>query len=121
MGSWEVSLDAPMQENSDDSHMDFLPSHDPPIESAFAKKEMLAQLRKHLEDLRGTLKGKEKIIFEKRMLTDDPITLQELGEEFGVSRERIRQIESRVKKKIRQFLKDRVKDIESYNEGIEEA
>jgi RNA polymerase sigma-32 factor len=121
MGSWEVSLDAPVQEDSDDSHLDFLPSLDVSVESRFAKEEMLQHLKKHLADLKDTLKGKEKIIFERRMLADEPVTLQELGEEFGVSRERVRQIESRLKKKVRQFLKDRVKDIEFYPEGIEEA
>lgn len=121
MDAWEVSLDAPVQDDSDDSHLDFLPSFDASIESKFAKEEILQHLRKHLEDLKDTLKGKEKIIFERRMLADEPVTLQELGDEFGVSRERVRQIESRLKKKVRQFLKDRVKDIEFYSEGIEEA
>ncbi|MGQ9746031.1 MAG: sigma-70 family RNA polymerase sigma factor, partial [Dissulfurimicrobium sp.] len=121
MGSYEVSLDAPVEDDSENTHLDFLPSLDVSVESRFAKEEMLQQLRKHLADLKDTLKGKEKIIFERRMLADEPVTLQELGEEFGVSRERVRQIESRLKKKVRQFLKDRIKDIEFYPEGIEEA
>ncbi|MGC9021515.1 MAG: sigma-70 family RNA polymerase sigma factor [Dissulfurimicrobium sp.] len=121
MGSWEVSLDAPVQDDSEDSHLDFLPSRDASVESRLAREEMLGHLRKHLADLKDTLKGKERIIFERRMLTDEPATLQELGEKFGVSRERVRQIESRLKKKVQQYLKDRVKDIESYPEGIGEA
>ena len=59
-----------------------------------------------LARFRETLSGKDAIIFDKRMVAEDPLTLQELGNEFGVSRERVRQLESRISGKLRTFLKD---------------
>ena len=55
-----------------------------------------------------TLKGKEAQIFHQRMLTEEPRTLQELGDEFGVSRERVRQLEKRLQIKLKQFLSERL-------------
>jgi RNA polymerase sigma-32 factor len=61
-------------------------------------------LREQLGIFRETLTGKDLEIFDKRMLAEDPITLQELGDHFGVSRERVRQLESRIAGKLRTFL-----------------
>ena len=60
---------------------------------------------------RATLEGKDREIFDERMIADDPITLRELGERYGVSRERVRQIEDRIRKKLREFLVDAIPDI----------
>ena len=57
-----------------------------------------------------TLKGKEAQIFHQRMLTEEPRTLQELGDEFGVSRERVRQLEKRLQLKLKQYLSDQLGD-----------
>ncbi len=119
MGSWEVSLNAPVREDSDENYMDFLASNEDSLESSVARKEIGHQLRQHLKEFGKGLKDKEKAIFEKRLMAEEPLTLQELGKEFGVSRERVRQIEVRLKKKLRKFLESRVHDIESYNEAVE--
>jgi len=57
------------------------------------------------------LKDKELFIFHKRLLTDNPLTLREIGEEFRISRERVRQIEERLKKKLKTYLTKEFKDI----------
>jgi len=119
MGSWEVSLNTPVRDDSDENYMDFLASGEASLESSVARKEIGHQLRHYLEEFRKELKDKEKVIFEKRLIAEDPLTLQELGKEFGVSRERVRQIEVRLKKKLRKFLESRVHDIETYNEAVE--
>jgi RNA polymerase sigma-32 factor len=121
MGSWEVSLDAPVKEDSEDRNMDFVSSTEDLIEARVARREIRIHLRDHLAAFKDGLEGKERIIFEERMLTDEPRTLQDLGQVFGISRERVRQIESRLKKKLKRFLQDRIPDIQSYPEGIEEA
>jgi len=51
-----------------------------------------------------SLKDKELVIFRERILADDPLTLREIGERYGITRERVRQIEERVKKKIRTYV-----------------
>ncbi|NPA94512.1 MAG: sigma-70 family RNA polymerase sigma factor [Thermodesulfobacteria bacterium] len=111
MGSWEVSLDAPVKQDSEDSYMEFLPSKEPEVEQVLAKQEMQEKLHEKLQEFASTLKDREKIIFEERLLAEEPKTLQEIGERFGVSRERVRQIESRLKKKLGKFLESQLPDI----------
>ena len=120
MGSWEVSLDAPIKEDSSEKHLDFLASMDQSLEGRVAREEIGARLREYMEAFRKTLSRKEQQIFEQRMLTEDPRTLQDIGKDFGVSRERIRQIETRLKQKLLLFLKERIPDIENYPEVISE-
>ncbi len=120
MGSWEVSLDSPIKEDADEKHIDFLKSQGPSLETEIAREEIQEHIQEHLKAFRETLSEKEKIIFDQRMLTDEPRTLQEIGKDFGVSRERVRQIESRIKQKLKKFLKQRIPDIENYSEIIGE-
>ncbi len=121
MGSWEVSLDSPVRTDSEDRHLDFLPSSDTPVDVAVAREEIDTALREHLEVFKEQLSDKERLIFEERMISDDPKTLQALGKSFGVSRERVRQIESRIKKKLRHFLRERIPDLDSYPSAVEDA
>ncbi len=111
MGSWEVSLDAPVKHDSEDSYMEFLPSKEPEIEQVVANQEMKEKLREKLDEFASSLKDREKIIFQERLMAEEPKTLQEIGERFGVSRERVRQIESRLKKKLGKFLESNLPDV----------
>jgi RNA polymerase sigma-32 factor len=120
MGSWEVSLDAPVRDDSEDSHMDFLPSDQGNVEAGVARREIAESINNKFAEFHNTLEGRDKIIFEQRLITDEPRTLQELGKEFNVSRERVRQIEERLKQKLKKFLENSVNDIDSYAEGIGE-
>lgn len=120
MGSWEVSLDAPVREDSEDKHMDFLPTDTIDVEAGVARKEIEESIKIKFAEFHSTLKGRDKIIFEKRLLTEDPLTLQELGKFFNVSRERVRQIEERLKLKLKKFLQESVEDIDSYADGAVE-
>jgi len=61
----------------------------------------------------GVLNERERRIFEARRLSDDPITLEDLSTEFGISRERVRQIEVRAFEKIQQAVRDRVARVEN--------
>jgi RNA polymerase sigma-32 factor len=72
--------------------------------------EMGALVHDRLGKFREQLKGKDVVIFDKRMAAEDPLTLQELGNEFGVSRERVRQLEARLTMKLREYLKDELGD-----------
>lgn len=120
MGSWELSMDAPVKEGSEDKCLDFFPTDETAVEAKVAREEIRASLKDHLTAFKEQLQGKEQVIFEERLLTEDPKTLQELGNIFGVSRERVRQIEARLKKKLRTFLLKRIPDLGSYPEGIED-
>ena len=63
-----------------------------------------------LETFRKTLAGKDIDIFDKRIVADEPLTLQELGDTFGVSRERVRQLEARLMGKLREHLRSTMGD-----------
>ncbi|MGE0826339.1 MAG: sigma factor-like helix-turn-helix DNA-binding protein, partial [Candidatus Binatia bacterium] len=65
-----------------------------------------------------TLKGKEEVIFRTRLLAEEPVTLQEIGDQYGISRERVRQLESRLKKKLKDFLLREIKDVKNLDVGF---
>src|SRR5688572_2407905 len=67
-------------------------------------RELQQAIRKKLNELVGTLETRERLIFEERLLAEKPITLRELGQRFGISRERARQLEERLKKRLRPVL-----------------
>ena len=81
-------------------------------EEAAAHDEWRNFAREKVEQFASTLKDKELEIFRSRLLSEDPPTLQEVGGRFGISRERVRQIEARLKQRLKQFLKSQASDIE---------
>jgi RNA polymerase sigma-32 factor len=91
----EVSLDAPVNSDSEQSQISFLPSEAPGAESLLEAGQLKELLRDKLDLFRETLSDREKNILEKRLLAESPVTLQEIGEEYGISRERVRQLEER--------------------------
>ncbi len=105
MSQSEVSLDQPSGQSEDVALVEVLPddSHNP--EEAAAAGEWRNFARERVEEFAATLKDKELEIFHQRLLTEDPATLQEIGERFGISRERVRQIETRLKNRLRDFIR----------------
>ena len=77
-----------------------------------AEHEELDNRRQALSSALEVLNDRERRIFEARRLADDPVTLEELAEEFGVSRERVRQIEVRAFEKVQKAVKNKVAEIE---------
>ncbi len=114
MSQSEVSLDQPVPNTEDTRLLDVLPDNDPSSnpEEATAGEEFRQFAKDSVEEFAKTLEGKELEIFHERLLSEDPITLQEIGEKFGISRERVRQIENRLKKRFKDFLKGQSRDIE---------
>ncbi|MDY6853105.1 MAG: RNA polymerase factor sigma-32 [Thermodesulfobacteriota bacterium] len=110
LGSWEVSLDSPISSDTKSTHKDFLLSGDVSLDNMLADSELRDIYLEKLEEFRKKLKGKEEYIFNERLLSDSPFSLQEIGDKFGLSKERIRQIEKRLIGKIRLFLKEEIPD-----------
>jgi len=108
LGAPDLSLDAPSGRGDDDnahSPMDRMPSAasgrpDRQVEGG----EFRALLREKLEQFAKGLKGREETIFRERLLNDAPLTLQEIGEKYGISRERARQLEKRLVTRLRGYL-----------------
>ena len=108
MSSPDASLDAPVGTDDDGgakTRMDYLQAGegDRP-DHVVAGTEVQDLLKAKLAAFGETLEGRDATIFEKRMLSDSPLTLQQIGDQYGVSRERARQLEKRLLKKLRQYL-----------------
>ena len=117
MDNWDVSLESPVRSDSEDEQKNFLPSNGPGIESTVAGKEMKVKLSELLDVLKVKLNDKEKMILEKRLLTDEPLTLQNIADRFDISRERVRQIEVNLLKKMKKYLEAEMPDIVDYFDG----
>jgi RNA polymerase sigma-32 factor len=103
----EASLDAPLGSGDDDgarTRLDYLPSEDVRPDRAVAQSEFSQLLRGKLETFATTLEGREQAIFRERWLSEDPLTLQELGDRYNVSRERARQLEKRMLDRLKKYL-----------------
>jgi RNA polymerase sigma-32 factor len=111
LGEWELSLDAPISESSSENHKAFLPDKSISQETALSQLQLKGLLKSKLEAFQKELDPREREIFEKRILTEEPLTLQELGDQFGVSRERIRQLEDKLLKKVKQYLETELPDL----------
>src|SRR5436309_1123255 len=110
----DASLNAPIREDGDSGEwQDWLVSDAPSQERILAENEELDNRRKALGEALTVLNDRERRIFEARRLSDDPITLEELAEEFGVSRERVRQIEVRAFEKVQNAVKNRIAVMET--------
>jgi RNA polymerase sigma-32 factor len=110
----DASLNDTMREGGDSAEwQDWLASESPDQETTLAASEEFDNRRKALSDALGVLKGRDRRIFEGRRLAEDPITLAELANEFGVSRERVRQIEVCAFEKVRMAVKERLGAIET--------
>ncbi|RYZ04799.1 MAG: sigma-70 family RNA polymerase sigma factor [Myxococcales bacterium] len=108
----DASLDASVGESDGRSvaRVELMPAPGSTPEGLAEGAELSEMLQERLSEFREKLTGKDVIIFDKRVVADEPLTLQELGDEFGVSRERVRQLEARLTGKLRDYLKQTLGD-----------
>jgi RNA polymerase sigma-32 factor len=112
--SGDASLNAPIREDSEGGEwQDWLVDERQDQEEQLAESEELSNRRSALSGALSVLNDRERRIFEARRLSDDPMTLEDLAAEFGVSRERVRQIEVRAFEKVQKAVMDRVRQIEA--------
>jgi RNA polymerase sigma-32 factor len=110
----DVSLNAPIRDDGDSGEwQDWLVDEVSDQEERLAADEESDNRKKALGEALTVLNDRERRIFEARRLADDPITLEDLAAEFGVSRERVRQIEVRAFEKVQRAVKNRIAAIES--------
>ncbi len=109
----DLSLDRPVSNDGQgqDHHVDFLESDNTDVDEELADAELRQLFHDKLKEFRQRLTDKEAYLFDHRLLTEQPQTLQEIGDEYGVSRERIRQIEERLIKKLRKFFEEEVPEM----------
>ena len=120
----DVSLDAPLKEDSDGERINFFVSPDESgdsVEDRVAKKEVNYLIRSIIAKFGKKLSQRELEIFKLRTFSDSPLTLRELSERYGISRERVRQIENGIIGKIKDFFIREVPDVDYFNQFVPES
>lgn len=111
LSSRDLSTDVPIGDDEERTLLSVLPDNTQTPEESLAEKEYREALKEKMERFAEALKDKELVIFRERLLTEEPLTLREIGERYGISRERVRQIEERVKKRLKAYLSKEFKDL----------
>ena len=114
LNSWDVSIDAPIKEDSNTEKIEILQTESESIEEQVEKKEMEALLHNKVAEFRKKLTKRELEIFDLRIFSDSPVTLQDLGSRYEISRERVRQVEKAILKKMKEYFKRELPDFDSY-------
>lgn len=104
----DVSLQTAVDDSGKITLLDFESSDEIPIDEQMGQAEMLSLLHEGIEELKDSLNERERELLEDRLLSDEPLTLQEIGEKYGVTREAVRQMENRLMTKIRKILEERL-------------
>lgn len=112
MSGGDYSLNAPTGADDKKEHIQNLAHPDEGADELLGESEQRVMFSKMLADFGKTLKGREKVVFEQRMTSEKPLTLQEIGDKYGVTKERARQIEEELKGKLKDYVKAQFPDFD---------
>jgi RNA polymerase sigma-32 factor len=113
----DLSLDAPMGDDGGTSHVDFVATADPGADDELSGAQEQAMVTGRVAAALARLDRRERYIIEQRVMSERPMTLKELGEHFGFSRERARQLEIRAKEKLKVELVALAQEIDWATDG----
>lgn len=112
LGSWELSLDQPFNQETAGTLLDILPAQERPVDEELADQELRKLFREKLVEFSRTLEEREEDILRNRILSETPLTLEDLGQKYGITKERTRQLEARLIKRLRDHMKKEIKDFD---------
>jgi len=115
--SHDVSLDAPVADDPDRTHADAFAADGPSVEEEVARRELQQKVQAALATFREGLGERERAILDERLLADDPVTLQAIGDRFGTTREAVRQAEVRLMARLKSHLTEEFGDLTSVRIG----
>lgn len=115
LANWDLSLDEPLKNDSNTERIEFINVESDSSEDQVAKKEIEDILHTKVNKFKKTLNDRELDIFNRRIFSDSPQTLQEIGEQYSISRERVRQIENNILKKMKAYFKKDMPDFDMYD------
>jgi RNA polymerase sigma-32 factor len=110
LNNLELSVDAPLPGENSSSLLSVLPSDNESAEDILAEVQRLQLMHSVIDSFKESLKEREKVVLERRLLAEDKATLQDLSEELSISRERVRQIENRIKEKLKRHFTEELGD-----------
>jgi RNA polymerase sigma-32 factor len=112
LGNWELSLDQPIGEDQDGRLLDIIPSQQTPADEQIADRQLKTLFRAKLAEFTKTLEERDEDILRNRILSENPLTLDDLGDKYGITKERTRQLEARIIKRLREYIKKDIKDFD---------
>jgi RNA polymerase sigma-32 factor len=112
LGNWELSLDEPVAPGSEDSLGQFIPSPAEPVDERLADEEISDLVRRKIKSFSEGLKPRDLDILQSRLLAEDPLTLEALSQRYKISKERVRQLEESLIKKLRKHLRQEIPGID---------
>ena len=115
--SRDVSLDAPLGDEEDRTRADVTPAAGPTVEEDVARRELQDKVQAAIGRFRTGLNERERAILDDRLLSEDPATLQTIGERFGTTREAVRQAEVRLMARLKEFLQGEIGELSSIRIG----
>ncbi len=118
LGGSDMSVDAPLKDDGESNLLSVIPSESDNAEEQVAKKQLHRALTASLAAFEGDLSDKEKMIFHGRILDEDKKTLQELSDVLSLSKERVRQIENKLRDKLKAYVSKQLgSEIDEWIEG----
>jgi len=108
----DVSLNAPVNHDDKSERIHHLASHQAPADETLGDAEQETLFKKILKQFGETLEGREKVVFYDRLVSENPLTLQEIGEKYKFTKERARQIEEQVKEKLKKYVQENYPDFD---------
>lgn len=120
LGDWEPSLDHPIGDDWRETRGDMLSSDTEIFDTKIANHEFQEIFNRKLQAIKGQLDAKELEILETRILAEEPITLQAIGDKYGISKERVRQLEYRLIGKIRKYMEQELPDFKRLELSVPE-
>jgi RNA polymerase sigma-32 factor len=115
--SQDVSLDAPLNDAEDRTRGDLMAASGPTVEEDVARRELQGKVKAAIDRFRHGLGERELAILDERLLSEDPVTLQVIGDRFGTTREAVRQAEARLMARLKEHLMGEIGDLESIRVG----
>ncbi len=112
MGDWEASLSQPVGDDWKETRGDMLSSDEEIFDEKIANHEFQELFNKKLDIFKKGIEAKELDILENRLLADPPATLQDIGNRYGITKERVRQLENRLKSKIKTYMEEQLHDFD---------
>jgi RNA polymerase sigma-32 factor len=115
--SQDVSLDSPLGDAEDRTRGDLIADPGPTVEEDVARRELQDKVKAAIDRFRRGIGERERVILDERLLSDEPVTLQVIGDRFGTTREAVRQAEARLMARLREHLRGEIGNVESIRLG----
>ncbi|MGD2270618.1 MAG: RNA polymerase factor sigma-32 [Desulfobacterales bacterium] len=116
LNQWDVSLNAPVKDDSDTEMIEVLMTAADSVENLVSRKEINAIVNRGISEFRKEMTPRELDIFDLRIISDEPKTLREIGDSYGISRERVRQVQKNIISKMKASFEQRLPDFAAHTE-----